>query len=213
LGSSCSQLAQSFRGRLRRFCLVEKPPPEIGKESLTELLRSAHSGDRNAAQIAYRVLYPELCKIARAHLRIHQPDTLLDTQGLVFESYLNLVSVDGAQFESRRHFYAYAAKVMRRIVIDFSRRKQAQRHGGGAADVMLTTGIAELEQDIGSVLDVERALLELEKFDATGADIVEMRYFGGYSDVEIAEALGITDRTVRRHWDKARLFLLARFKP
>jgi len=62
------------------------------------------------------------------------------------------------------------------------------------------------------VLDVERALLELEKFDSTGAEIVEMRYFGGYSDVEIAEALGITDRTVRRHWDKARLFMLARFK-
>ena len=201
-----------FAAALRRFSLIEKPPPEIGKESLTELLRSAHSGDRNAAQLAYRVLYPELCKIARAHLRIHQPDTLLDTQGLVFESYLNLVSVDGAQFESRRHFYAYAAKVMRRIVIDFSRRKQAQRHGGGAAEVMLTTGIAEMEQDIGSVLDVERALLELEKFDATGAEIVEMRYFGGYSDVEIAEALGITDRTVRRHWDKARLFMLARFK-
>jgi RNA polymerase sigma factor (TIGR02999 family) len=206
-------LSCACRDRPGRYCLVEKlPTPAIGKESLTELLRSAHSGDRNAAELAYRVLYPELCKIARAHLRIHQPDTLLDTQGLVFESYLNLVRVDGAKFENRRHFYTYAAKVMRRIVIDFSRRKQAQRRGGDAAEVMLTTGIAEMEHDIGSVLDVERALLELEKFDSTSAEIVEMRYFGGYSDVEIAEALGVTDRTVRRHWDKARLFMLARFK-
>ena len=77
--------------------------PAQSNASLTELLRSAHQGDRDAADQAYRVLYPELCKIARAHLRVHQPETLLDTQGLVFESYLKLVNVDGARFENRRH--------------------------------------------------------------------------------------------------------------
>jgi RNA polymerase sigma factor (TIGR02999 family) len=181
-------------------------------DSLTQLLRAAHTGDREAAEQAYRILYPELCKIARAHLRAHRPDTLLDTRGLVFEGYLNLAQVDGTLFENRRHFYAYAAKVMRRIVIDFARRRQAQRHGGGAAEAMLTTGIAQIEKDVGSVLDVERLLGELARIEPMAADVVEMRYFGGYSDEEIAEALGVTDRTVRRHWDKARAFMLAQLK-
>jgi len=94
-------------------------------DSLTGLLRAAHAGDHEAAERAYRILYPELCKIARAHLRAHRPDTLLDTRGLVLEGYLNLTKVDGALFENRKHFYAYAAKVMRRIVIDFARRRQS----------------------------------------------------------------------------------------
>jgi len=183
------------------------------EESLTQLLRAAHTGDRAAAERAYQILYPELCKIARAHLRAHRPDTLLDTRGLVFEGYMNLAKVDGALFESRRHFYAYAAKVMRRIVIDFARRRQAQRHGGGATAMMLTTGIAEIEKDVGSVLDVERVLERLEKIEPMAADVVEMRYFGGYSDADIAEALGVTDRTVRRYWDKARAFLVAQLTP
>jgi len=187
-------------------------PSDAPNDSLTELLRAAHSGDREAAERAYRLLYPELCKIARAHLRAHRPDTLLDTRGLVLEGYLNLTGVDGALFESRRHFYAYAAKVMRRIVIDFARRRQSQRHGGGAVERVLTTSIEAMEKDIGSVLDVERLLAELERIEPTAADIVEMRYFGGYSDDEIAQALGVTDRTVRRHWEKARLFMLAQLQ-
>jgi RNA polymerase sigma factor (TIGR02999 family) len=187
--------------------------PAAPDDSLTDLLRAAHSGQREAAERAYRVLYPELCRIARAHLRAHRADTLLDTRGLVLEGYLNLLKVDGALFENRRHFYAYAAKVMRRIVIDFARRRQSQRHGGAAARAMLTTGIADMEKDIGAVMDVERLLEELERIEPVAADIVEMRYFGGYSDAEIAEALGVTDRTVRRHWEKARAFMLAQLRP
>src|SRR4051812_40627787 len=151
-------------------------------QSLTELLRAAHCGDRIAADSAYRVLYPELCKIARARLRVNQPNTLLDTEALVLESYLHLVGVDGAAFESRQHFYAYAAKVMRRIVIDFARRQQAQRHGGGAAHVTLGTDLASSEVESANVLDVERALNALEALDPNLAQVVEMRYFGGYGD-------------------------------
>jgi RNA polymerase sigma factor (TIGR02999 family) len=185
------------------------PPPQ----SLTELLRAAHAGDRVAADSAYRVLYPELCKIARARLRVNRPDTLLDTEALVLESYLHMVGVDGAAFESRRHFYAYAAKVMRHIVIDFARRNHAARHGADFARVTLGTDLAASEVESASVLDVERALLALEALDADLAQVVEMRYFGGYGDAEIATALAVTERTVRRYWDKARMFMLTQLEP
>jgi RNA polymerase sigma factor (TIGR02999 family) len=177
-------------------------------QSLTELLRAAHSGDRAAADRAYRVLYPELCRIARARLRVNRPDTLLDTEALVLESYLHMVDVDGAAFESRRHFYAYAAKVMRHIVIDFARRHQAERHGRDFARVTLGTDLAASEVESASVLDVERALKALEALDTELSQVVEMRYFGGYDDAEIATALEVTERTVRRYWDKARMFML-----
>ncbi len=182
-------------------------------QSLTELLRAAHSGDRAAADSAYRVLYPELCKIARARLRVNKPNTLLDTKALVLESYLHLVGVDGSAFESRQHFYAYAAKVMRRIVIDFARRHQAQRHGGGLARVTLGSDLASNEVESASVLDVERALTALEALDPNLAQVVEMRYFGGYGDSEIATALAVTERTVGRYWDKARMFMLTQLEP
>jgi RNA polymerase sigma factor (TIGR02999 family) len=181
--------------------------------SLTELLCAAHSGDRVAAESAYRVLYPELRRIARARLRASRRDTLLDTESLVLESYLRMVDVNGAAFESRRHFYAYAAKVMRHIVIDFARRDHAARHGGDLARVTLGTDFAASDVESASVLDMERALLALEVLDAELSQVVEMRYFGGYGDSEIATALGVTERTVRRYWDKARMFMLAQLEP
>jgi len=151
-------------------------------EPLTVTLRAAHAGDRDAANRAYAALYPELLKIARARLRAHQPNTLLDTQALVHESFMRFVEAEKIGIGDRKHFFTYAAKTMRNIVIDFARRRQAERRGGAA----------------------ER--LEL-------AQVVEMRYFGGYTDAEIAAAMDIADRTVRRHWDKARAFILAQLQP
>ncbi len=181
-------------------------------ESLTISLRAAHAGDRDAANRAYAALYPELVKIARARLRAHQPNTLLNTEALVHESFMRFVSADKLGVTDRHHFFAYAAKVMRNIVIDFARRRQAERRGSGDAHVTLQTNLPDAVHDTASVLDVDGALQELEGLDPTLARVVEMRYFGGYSDVQIAAALGITDRTVRRHWDKARAFILAQLK-
>jgi RNA polymerase sigma factor (TIGR02999 family) len=178
-------------------------------ERLTVTLQAAHAGDREAADRAYAALYPELLKIARARLRSHQADTLLDTEALVHESFMRFVSADKLGVADRKHFFAYAAKTMRNIVIDFARRRQALRQGGSAERVTLHTGIAGEEPFDASVLDIERALRELEALDPALAQVVEMRYFGGYSDLQIAAAMDITDRTVRRHWDKARAFILA----
>jgi RNA polymerase sigma factor (TIGR02999 family) len=182
-------------------------------EPLTITLRAAHAGDRAAADRAYTALYPELQKIARARLHAHQPNTLLDTEALVHESFMRFVAAEKLGVSDRRHFFAYAAKVMRNIVIDYARRRQAQRRGGADARVTLQTDLPAIAQDEASVLDVDSALQALEVLDPALAQVVEMRYFGGYSDLQIAAAMAITDRTVRRHWDKARAFILAQLQP
>jgi RNA polymerase sigma factor (TIGR02999 family) len=182
-------------------------------EPLTVTLRAAHAGDREAADRAYAALYPELLKIARARLRVHQPNTLLDTEGLVHESFVRFVAADKLGIADRKHFFTYAAKTMRNIVIDFARRRLAERHGGAAERVTLDSRILGAQGQDSSVIDVDEALHELEALDPALAQVVEMRYFGGYTDAEIGEALEIADRTVRRHWDKARAFMLAQLQP
>lgn len=182
-------------------------------ESLTVTLRAAHAGDREAADRAYAALYPELLKIARSRLRGHQPNTLLDTEGLVHESFMRFVAADKLGITDRKHFFAYAAKTMRNIVIDFARRRQAERHGGGADRVTLDSHLIGAGVEDMSVIDVDNALRELEALDPALAQVVEMRYFGGYTDAEIAVAMDVADRTVRRHWDKARAFILVQLQP
>jgi RNA polymerase sigma factor (TIGR02999 family) len=185
----------------------------MAEEPLTLTLRAAHAGDREAADRAYAALYPELLKIARARLRVHQPNTLLDTEGLVHESFLRFVSADKLGIADRKHFFAYAAKTMRNIVIDFARRRQAVRHGGAAERVTLDSRLLGEGAQEASVIDVDKILRELEALDPTLAQVVEMRYFGGFTDAEIAAAMEISDRTVRRHWDKARAFMLVQLEP
>jgi RNA polymerase sigma factor (TIGR02999 family) len=185
----------------------------MSDEPLTVTLRAAHAGDREAANRAYAALYPELLKIARARLRAHQPDTLLDTQALVHESFMRFVQADKIGIADRKHFFTYAAKTMRHIVIDFARRRQAERRGGAAERVTLDTHLLGEGRQDTSVIDIDDALRDLEALDPKLATVVEMRYFGGCTDAEIAAAMDITDRTVRRHWDKARAFILAQLQP
>lgn len=177
---------------------------------LTVLLASARAGDKDAAGAAYSLLYDELRRLARAKLRPHQAMTLLDTTSLVHESYLRLIGADALPVEDRHHFFAYAARVMRSVIVDFARARAAERRGGEAEhlvlDTLLSAQVAAPEND---VLRVHEALAVLERADERLARIVEMRYFGGLSETEIAEVLGVSDRTVRRDWEKARLLLRA----
>lgn len=175
---------------------------------LTVLLQRAHAGDDHAANEAYAALYPELLKIARARLRVHQAPTLLDTQALVHESFLRFVGGTPVALHSRKHFYAYAAKAMRHIVIDFVRRSQAQRRGGDLQQVTFDTAVLDAQAQAAPVLDLERALAALQAVDPPLAELVELRFYGGYTDAETAQALGVSERSVRRQWDKARAFLL-----
>jgi len=178
---------------------------------LTQLLALAAQGERAALDQVFAVLYPELRKIARARLRSQGRVAQLDTTSLVHESFLRLAQAARLQVEDRRHFFAYAAKMMRNIIIDFAREQIAQRRGGGVEVLQLTTVLAsQLAGDSGdeTLMRINDALLALEAVDATLANIVEMRYFAGYSDEEVAGLLGVSERTVRRQWEKARAFLL-----
>ena len=132
----------------------------------------------------------------------------MDTTSLVHESYLKLVGIESLPVEDRHHFFAYAARVMRSVIVDFARARGAERRGAEAEHVALDTLLSgQLSAPENDVLRVHEALDVLAQADDRLAQVVEMRYFGGYTETEIAEALDLTERTVRRDWDKARILL------
>ncbi len=177
---------------------------------LSELLSAARLGDRKAAGEAFSLLYADLHRLARSKLRQHQTMTLLDTTTLLHESYLRLVGTQPLPVSDRHHFFAYAATVMRSVIVDFARARLAERRGGDADRVVLDSGIAgEVATPENDVLRVHDALEVLAKADERLARVVELRYFGGMTEAEVALVLGTSERTVRRDWEKARLLLFA----
>lgn len=156
----------------------------------------------------FAVAYRELRQLARARLRGGGRNTLLDTTALVHESYMRLSQNLQARFPDRARFLVYAGRAMRSIIVDFARERLTGRRGGDAAHVTLTTQLMDgriAPQD--EILRVHEALNALARVDERMAQVVELRYFGGLTEAEVAQALGVTDRTVRRDWEQARLFL------
>jgi RNA polymerase sigma factor (TIGR02999 family) len=185
-------------------------PAMPDSERLTVLLARVGAGDRAARDALFAAVYPELRRLAHARLYGGGRNTVLDTTALVHESYLRLVGTGELGFDDRRAFFGYAARVMRSVIVDSARARSAERRGGGAEKLTLGSeaGVAAAH-DEEPALQVHAALELLERSDARAAQMVEMRYFGGYSDKEIAEALGVTERTVQRDWEKAKLLLRA----
>jgi RNA polymerase sigma factor (TIGR02999 family) len=177
--------------------------------TLTELIHLAASGDAEATERLFAATYPELRKLARSRLRAGGRQTLLDTGSLVHESYLRFAGAGQLRLEDRLHFLRWAAKVMRSIIVDFARRRAAGRRGGDWIRITWTPdldppGPSAAEDDI---VRMHEALDQLATKDARMAEIVQMRYFAGMRETDIAAALGVTDRTVRREWEKARRLL------
>ena len=178
---------------------------------ITVLLKRATEGDRTALDEVFASLYPDLRRVARARLHSQGRANAMNTTMLVHESFMRLVNASGLRLEDRHHFFAYAAKTMRNVIIDAAREHRAERRGGGVEHVPLGDDGPDIPDTGASdeLLRVNDALLELETLDPELVQVVEMRYFGGYSDDEIAEALDLNKRTVRRDWEKARLLLFA----
>ena len=155
-------------------------------------------------------LYDALRRLAHSRLRRNEPITLLDTTSLVHESYLRLASSAPECFADRAQFLGYASRVMRFVVIDFIRRRHAQTRGGHVVHVTLDTGVGETATlHDAQMIRLHESLDDLARVDERLAAIVEMRCFGGLGEHEMALALGVTERTVRRQWLKARTLLKA----
>jgi RNA polymerase sigma factor (TIGR02999 family) len=184
-----------------------------GPGSITELIQRANQGEQEALNHLFSQLYEELHDMARSRVRRHAPITVLDTTALLHESYLRLVKVGALSVSNRAHFLAYAARVMRSIIVDFARHRLADRRGGGAAELPLDTDAGDaVSSPEADVVRVHDALEQLASADERLVRLVEMRYFGGLTEEEISQALGVSTRTVQRDWEKARLLLAIALK-
>jgi RNA polymerase sigma factor (TIGR02999 family) len=176
---------------------------------ITQLIGRVAAGEDGARDALFAAAYDELRKLARSRLYAGGGQGDLATTALVHESYLRFLNASDLALGDRRAFFAYASKTMRSVIVDSVRERRAERRGGGVAALTLHTQFAhDLPSGEDEVLAVHDALLALEAAEPRLAKVVEMRYFGGFTEAEIAEALDVTERTVRRDWDKARLLLM-----
>jgi RNA polymerase sigma factor (TIGR02999 family) len=175
--------------------------------SLTQLIHRAQAGDDRAANALFAATYADLSRLARARLRPVGRHTFLETGALVHESYLRFTNARRLRIEDRVHFMRWAGQVMRSVIVDFARRRQADRRGGGMTRLALDPDAVADGAGEAEILRVHEALDHIAALDTRMMQVVEMRYFGGMTETEIAQALGVTDRTVRRDWEKARLLL------
>jgi RNA polymerase sigma-70 factor, ECF subfamily len=181
--------------------------------AVSQLLRAWAGGDLKARDALVPLVYRELHKRASGYLRRERPDHTLQATALVHEAYLRLAGQDRAAWQNRGHFYAVAAQMMRRILVDHARERQAAKRPGAGMRVDLDDRIAAPEPPGSDVLMLDEALTELSAMDPRQGRIVELRYFGGLSEQEVAHALSLSRATVTREWKRARAWLYHRMSP
>ena len=175
--------------------------------ALSTLIASAEQGDRAAADSLFAALYDELHRMARRELARRGAGVTLGATTLLHEAYLDISDRERAAFPDRNRFMAYAARVMRGLIIDYARRRQAQKRGGEFEITSIATDVAEAVPDADELARVSDALDELEATDPRLARIVDFKFFCGFSFAEIASMSGVSERTVQRDWEKARIYL------
>ena len=175
---------------------------------VTGLLRSWRQGDAAALDRLVPLVYDELRRVARGHLRRERPGHVLQATALVHEVFLRLVDVDRMTVTSRTHFFAMSARLMRQILVDHARRRRADKRGGGATVIGLDEVAPAAAPTSGlDVLALDEALDALSSFDARQCRVVELRFFAGLSIPEVADALGVSTATVEREWAMAKAWL------
>jgi len=181
--------------------------------NITELLREASQGNREAFDRLFPLVYDELKAVAHRRLEAEPEGHTLNTTALVHEAYFKLVEQEHVEWQSRAHFFAIAARAMRRILIDYARKRSADRRGGGVTKLSLESALRVPEEgtigkeQAAELVALDAALTRLAQFNARGADVVLYRFFGGLSHRETAEVLGVSEITVRRAWTAARAWL------
>ena len=179
---------------------------------ITRLLAEVRGGNDAAEIQLVELTYPHLRRIARRYLRGEKADHTLQPTALVNEAYLELIGQMNKNWQDRAHFYAVAAKVMRRILVTYARRKKATKRDGRLHRIELTDDISVAENRLDEILTVDEALKRLAAFDARRSRVVELRFFGGLTENEIADVLQIAPRTVKRDWNVARAWLRAELR-
>ena len=175
---------------------------------ITTQLRAWQAGDPSARERLFPLVYDELRLIAHRQLQRERPGHTLDTTALVHEAYLRLAGSTSQDFSDRAHFFAMAATAMRRILVDYARRYRTEKRGAAPRRVSLTDTMLVAEERADTLLAVDEALGELARIDPRLSRVVECRFFAGLTEDETAETLGVTSRTVRRDWTKAKGWLL-----
>lgn len=178
---------------------------EVGM--VTQLLGAVSAGKEGAEEDLFAVVYAELRKMARGRMARERPGQTLDPTALVHEAYLELFRQQEPRWENRAHFFTAAAEAMRRILIQQARRKSRLKRGGDLQRVPFESSTGKLLPRAESLLALDEALDRLEAMDETMVEVVKLRYFAGLTVVETARALGISTRTVNRHWTAARAWL------
>ncbi len=174
---------------------------------ITRLLGEVKAGNKAAQSRLLELVYPELRKIAARYLRSERAAHTLQPTALVNEAYLQLAGQMEKGWQNRSHFYAVAAQLMRRILVDYARSKRAAKRDGAKHKVELTDGLVISDDRLDEILFIDEALGRLAEFDARRCKVVELRFFGGMTEDEVAEVLQIAPRTVKRDWNVAKAWL------
>jgi RNA polymerase sigma factor (TIGR02999 family) len=178
------------------------------RPAVTELLGAVAQGEKGAQDQLYGLVYDELKRIARGTLRKVGGSSTINPSTLVHEAYLKLSADADRELSDSNHFYSLLARAMRQVILDAGRARAAVKHGHGYQQVDLSDAMPMGDQSIDNLLGIDQALRQLESLDPELADLVELHFFGGLAFVDIARLRGQNERTVRRHWDTARAFLL-----
>lgn len=179
----------------------------MNEHDVTRLLIAAREGRDWAFDELMPLVYDELRDIARQRLRRHRPGETLNTTALVHEAYIRLVDQSRAEWQDRAHFFAFASRAMRFILVDYARARCAQKRGGGRSDVPLDDVQVAAEQRAEDILALDEALQHLAEMDERLSKVVHYRFFGGLTYEEIAERLGTSVPTAKRDWRRARAWL------
>jgi len=185
----------------------------ISPGEVTNLLIELKNGNREAESRLMPLVYHELRRLASRYMRGERPGHTLQATALVHEAYLRLVGHEDVDWQNRAHFFGVAANLMRRILVDHARAKQAKKRGGGDQKVSLDVAVLVRPEAPEQFLALDEALERLAKRDPRQARIVELRYFGGLSEEEAAEILEVSVRTVKRDWSVARAWLYQQLNP
>jgi len=180
-------------------------PPDT--QPVTELLLELRRGQTGAMDRLFPLVYEELRRIAHRALRGERTGHTLGTTGLVHEAYMRLADQTRLEYHDRAHFYGIAARAMRHILVDYARRHRAAKRGGSRQVIPLDDALVAVEDRAEALLGLDEALTELEALDPRLGQVVQCRFFGGLTEEETGEVLGVTARTVRRDWLKAKGWL------